>query len=142
MRRKAVTVFLDAKILFSAALGGEAFALLWELAQQRKVVLRSSAYCLAEARRNIENKRPSAQTNLEARLADVKVVPHAASVKVDFPVDLNAKDLPVLAAAVAAGVDALLTGDVRHFGPLMDLPGLPLRIMTLRAFLLSDPPAQ
>ncbi|MHB8236211.1 MAG: PIN domain-containing protein [Acidithiobacillus ferrivorans] len=138
--RKAVTVFLDANILFSAALGGEAFALLWELAQQRKVVLCSSAYCLAEARRNIENKRPSAQTNLEARLADVKVVPHAKNV--DFPVDLNAKDLPVLAAAVAAGVDALLTGDVRHFGPLMDLPGRPLRIMTLRAFLLSGPPVQ
>lgn len=28
--RKAVTIFLDANILFSAALGGEAFAMLWD----------------------------------------------------------------------------------------------------------------
>lgn len=137
--RKAITVFLDANILFSAALGGEAFAMLWELAQQRKVILCSSAYCLIEARRNIENKRPSALVNLETKLADVKVVAHAENVA--FPVDLNAKDLPVLAAAVAAGVDALLTGDVRHFGPLMDLRDLPLRVMTLRKFLLLGKPA-
>ena len=135
--RKAVTVFLDANILFSAALGGEAFAMLWDLARQRKVVLCSSAYCLIEARRNIENKRPSALTDLEAKLTDVKVVAHAETVS--FPVALNAKDLPVLAAAVAAGVDALLTGDVRHFGPLMTLRDLPLRIMTLREFLLFGP---
>ncbi len=51
--------------------------------------LRSRAYCLAEARCNIENKRPLAQTNLEASLADVKVVPHAK--KVDFSVDLNVR---------------------------------------------------
>ncbi|MHB1532126.1 hypothetical protein [Acidithiobacillus sp.] len=132
--RKAVTVFLDANILFSAAPGGEAFAMLWELSQQKKVALRSSAYWLIEARRNIENKRPQAMPDLETKLADVRVVAHAENVA--FPVDLNVKDLPVLAAAVAAGVEALLTGDVRHFGPLMNRRDLPLRVMTLREFLL------
>jgi predicted nucleic acid-binding protein len=135
--RKATTVFLDANILFSAALGGEAFAMLWELARQRRVVLCSSAYCLIEARRNIENKRPSALGELEAKLTEVRVAAHAENVA--FPVDLNTKDLPVLAAAVAAGVDALLTGDVRHFGSLMNLRDLPLRIMSLGDFLLEKP---
>ncbi|MHB8247583.1 MAG: PIN domain-containing protein [Acidithiobacillus sp.] len=132
--RKAVTVFLDANILFSAALGGEAFAMLWELSQQEKVALCSSTYCLIEARRNIGNKCPQAMPDLETKLADVRVVAHAENVA--FPVDLNVKDLPVLAAAVAAGVEALLTGDVPHFGPLMNRRDLPLWVMTLREFLL------
>ncbi|MHB1580902.1 PIN domain-containing protein [Acidithiobacillus sp.] len=133
-----VSVFLDANILFSAALGGEAFAMLWELARQHKVILHSSDYCLVEARRNIAHKRPSAQSLLKDCLVSVHVVSHTD--QMDFSVDLNAKDLPVLASAVAAGVDVLLTGDMRHFGPLMALPNLPLRIMTIRAFLLEGPP--
>lgn len=132
--RKPVGVFLDANILFSAALGGEAFALLWMLAQQEKVTFHSSAYCFMEARRNIENKRAQAITDFETKLADVRIVAHAETV--DFTVDLNAKDLPVLAAAVAAGLDVLLTGDIRHFGPLMNRSDLPLRVMTVRDFLL------
>lgn len=132
--RKPVGVFLDANILFSAALGGEAFALLWALAQQKKVAFHSSTYCLMEARRNIENKRAQAITDFETKLADVQIVAHAETV--DFPVALNAKDLPVLAAAVAAGLDVLLTGDIRHFGPLMNRSELPLRVMTVRDFLL------
>jgi len=59
--RKPLTVFLDANILFSSAIGGDPFAMLWRLAQQKKVLLYSSAYCMMEARRNIERKRPEAQ---------------------------------------------------------------------------------
>ena len=113
--------------------------LLWELARQHKISLHSSPYCVVEARRNIARKRPAAQSVLEKHLSNVKIVPHTD--QLDLSVDLNTKDLPVLASAVAADVDVLLTGDLRHFGPLMDLPTLPLRIMTLRAFLLAGPPA-
>lgn len=112
--------------------------LLWELARQHKISLHSSPYCVVEARRNIARKRPAAQSVLEKYLDSVKIVPHTN--QMDLSVDLNSKDIPVLASAVAAGVDVLLTGDLRHFGPLMDLPTLPLRIMTLRAFLLAGPP--
>ncbi len=132
--RKSVGVFLDANILFSAALGGEAFTLLWTLAQQKKATLHSSIYCVMEARRNIDNKRAQAITDFETKLVDVRIVAHAGTV--DFPVALNAKDLPVLAAAVAAGLDVLLTGDIRHFGPLMTRSDLPLRVMSVRDFLL------
>ncbi|WP_215862899.1 hypothetical protein [Acidithiobacillus concretivorus] len=68
-------------------------------------------------------KRPAAQSVLENLLTNVLVVPLID--QVNFSVDLNAKDLPVLASAVASGVRVLLTGDIRHFGPLMKLSDLP-----------------
>jgi predicted nucleic acid-binding protein len=49
------------------------------------------------------------------------------------------KDAPVLAAALAAQADVLVTGDRKHFGALMDRDDLPLRVRTPRAFLLEGP---
>jgi len=47
------------------------------------------------------------------------------------------KDAPVLAATARAGAEALITGDLTHFGPLMERDDLPLRVRTVRAFLLE-----
>jgi len=47
------------------------------------------------------------------------------------------KDAPVLAAALAARADVLVTGDLKHFGALMDRDDLPLRVRSPRAFLLE-----
>jgi hypothetical protein len=47
------------------------------------------------------------------------------------------KDAGVLAAGLAARADVLLIGDLRHFGELMMRTGLPLRVRTVRAFLLE-----
>jgi hypothetical protein len=47
------------------------------------------------------------------------------------------KDAPVLAAARAARADVLVTGDLKHFGALMDRDDLPLRVRSPRAFLLE-----
>lgn len=134
--RKPITVFLDANILFSAALGGESFTMLWNLAHQKKIVLYSSAYCMIEARRNIELKRPHALNDFEGKLSSVNAA--VSKTTMNFQSDLSEKDRPVLDAAIAAGVDVLLTGDVRHFGPMMKRSDLPLRIMTLRTFLLHE----
>ncbi len=134
--RKVVIVFLDANILFSAALGGESFSLLWDLAQQGKIILLSSPYCMIEARRNIERKRPQALSNFEEKLSGVHSV--VSRITMNFQSDLNDKDRPVFDDAIAAGVDVLLTGDVRHFGLLMKRSDLPLRVMTLRTFLLHE----
>jgi uncharacterized protein len=49
------------------------------------------------------------------------------------------KDAPVLAAALAARADVLVTGDLKHFGALMDRDDLPPRVRTPRAFLLEGP---
>jgi hypothetical protein len=45
----------------------------------------------------------------------------------------------VVAAAIEAAADVLLTGDMAHFGPLMNRSDLPLRIRTVRAFLIEGP---
>ena len=50
-----------------------------------------------------------------------------------------AKDAPVLAAAVMAGAEVLVTGDLKHFGHLMTRRDLPLRVETVRMFLLEGP---
>jgi len=62
-----VRVFLDANILFSAALQGEAFVLLWELPKSGKTVLLTSPYCALEARENIIRKRPHPTLPLNPR---------------------------------------------------------------------------
>lgn len=50
------------------------------------------------------------------------------------------RDLPVLAAAVAAGASVLLTGDTRHFKPLMSPQDLPLKVLTPRDSILTFRP--
>lgn len=70
-------VFLDANILFSAALGGEVWDAIWAVAEKGRVLLLTSPYCLLEAQENLWCKRPSALTALEERLALVEVVEEA-----------------------------------------------------------------
>ena len=59
--RRSPLVFLDANILFSAALGGPSFALLLELADTRSISLVTSPACVREAETNLERKRPTAR---------------------------------------------------------------------------------
>ena len=127
-------VFLDANILFSAALGGSSFKLIWELAEKGKIDLLTSRYCRVEAERNLSRKRPEAQGYLRELLAQVREVPDAL-----FPVIelLPEKDIPVYAAAVANKADVLLTGDTKHFGRLMARNDLPLQVRAVRNFLLE-----
>lgn len=129
-------LFLDANVLFSAALGGRSFALVWRAARVGKVSLVTSVYCLTEAERNVRRKAPAAVDAFRSLREDVRVVEDAH----DAPateVGLPSKDVPVYAAAVETGADMLLTGDLKHFGPLMDRDDLPVRVMTVRTFLLA-----
>lgn len=45
---------------------------------------------------------------------------------------LPAKDTPILAAAIAARVDILVTGDRRHFGALFGQEIEQVRVLSLR----------
>jgi predicted nucleic acid-binding protein len=133
-------VFLDANVLFSAALGGPAFQLIWELARRGRVRLVTSAHCRIEAAANLERKRPRSASRLGRLLSDVTLAPEPlpealASARRLVP----EKDAPVLAAALAARADVLVTGDLKHFGALMDRGDLPLRVPSPRAFLLEGP---
>ncbi len=110
-------VFLDANILFSAAKSDGAIRRLLGLLAERGHECCVDVYVVAEARRNLEKKGPGAITVLDRLLAGMQVyaarVPSAPSHDVDWLPD---KDRPVLAAAIAARCEVLVTGDRTHFG--------------------------
>ncbi len=127
---------MDANILFSASLGGESFDLLWKLAETGKVQLITSPDCYTEAVENLRRKSPEHLVALGQRMRYVKLA-RSGDEYVEWARSLlPEKDAPVLAAAVAAGAAFLITGDRKHFGPLMDREDLPLRVYTIRSFLL------
>jgi predicted nucleic acid-binding protein len=122
-----VRVFLDANVLFSMALGGPVLNAILEVAKRGRLHLLTSAFCYLEAWRNIELKAPEKRQALEGILEWVRLVPEARPEA--WMADLlPGKDVPVLAAAARA--THLLTGDLRHFAPLMAREDLPLRVLT------------
>lgn len=137
----SLRVFVDANILFSAALSAPSFELVWDLAEAGKVALLTSEYCRVGAEHNLARKYPDRLPVL-AELEGVNVVPF---LKTETRAEgreasaLPEKDAPVYAAALAAGAAVLLTGDRKHFGALMARTDLPLRVRTVRDFLLELP---
>lgn len=112
-------VFLDANVLFSAAWRADSgLKRLWSLPD---IELVTSAYAVEEARRNLEDE--DRRKRFGALLRRVRVVAEAPDLEATrraLPDDapLPPDDLPILAAAIAAGATHLLTGDRRHFGEL------------------------
>jgi predicted nucleic acid-binding protein len=134
-----VRVFLDANVLFSAALGGESFALLWQLGRAGKVSLLTSRACVLEAERNLERKRPAALDAFREALASVALVPEAPERLASAAALVGENDAHVLAAALEARAAVLVTGDMTHFGALMERDDVGLRVRTIRRFLLERP---
>lgn len=136
--------FLDANVLFTAAYSPTGLSgLLVELGAANRVTLLTSPLAVVEARRNLEAKRAGAVSTLERALASIAVVrePAPADVARLTPVELSAKDRPILAAAIAARATHFVTGDRRDFGRWMGRrTGLPLAVMTPREFLTSVAP--
>ncbi|MGA6993466.1 MAG: hypothetical protein WBX50_06185 [Candidatus Deferrimicrobiaceae bacterium] len=115
-------LFLDANVLFTAAHNPEGkAALVIELAAAGHWEGVTNAYCVAEARLNLERKFPEFLARLEKILDTIRLVP---DVRAELcPIRLPEKDRPVFASAVRCGATRSLTGDRRHFGPLMNKPG-------------------
>jgi len=111
------------------ALGGPVFNAILEVAKRGRLHLLTSAFCYLEAWRNVELKVPEKRQALEGILEWVRLVPEARPEPWMAGL-LPEKDVPVLAAAVAAWATHLLTGDLRHFAPLMAREDLPLRVLT------------
>ena len=110
-------VFLDAKILFSAAKSDGAVRALLRLLIEHGHECWADAYVVEEARRNLVAKGPGALKTLEALLPHLSVA--AATPSVPESADLAwlpEKDRPVLAAAMRPGCGMLVTGDRSHFG--------------------------
>jgi predicted nucleic acid-binding protein len=123
-------VFLDANILFAAALAPKAKMLrLWEIPS---VVLLTSAYAVEEARRSLHEAKQRARLDRLLRSVQIVASPHQPareerraakrrrrrswrSRQADA-LRLPPDDRPILQAAVAAKASHLLTGNHRDFG--------------------------
>ena len=109
-------VFLDANVLFSAAyMESSGLARLWQLADAE---LLSSDYAIEEARRNLAADREPALARLSRLTATLTIVNLPQNPKQSLNVRIDAKDRPILLAAIRGKADYLLTGDGRHFGHL------------------------
>jgi uncharacterized protein len=105
-------VFLDANVLFSAAYrAGSGLVALWRLNTPQ---LRTSAYALSEAERNLA--REDQRRRLAALVRSCEIVPTPSLVRLPPQVILPDNDEPILLAAIAAEATHLLTGDKAHFG--------------------------
>ena len=111
---EGLTIYLDSNVLFSASyIANTRFLNLWKLERVTPV---TSATAVDEVRRHIMQSAQSvrfgelmSRTRM-VRDADVRVIPaHTRMV---------AKDQPILAAAIAASVVCLITGDKSHFAHL------------------------
>ena len=131
MRREAV--FLDANILFSVAYGSVGLNRLWELSRKGVCALLASQYVIEEAKRNLD---PGEQLKrLNSYLSGVEVVMETDP-DLSCPIDRPEKDVPVLMAAVSAGADYLITGDISHFGRHFGKTVMGVQIIMPRDYLL------
>lgn len=126
--------FVDANILFSAAhspLGGARE--LFRLANAGHCELVTSQHAILEARRNLLVKSSSSSADFEKLLTTVRRVPDAGPKLVSGAARLGLpeNDSPILAAAIVAETDMLVTGDRKHFGHLYGAVVGGVRIVTL-----------
>lgn len=127
-------IFLDANVLFSACLRDRSrqYAF-FALARAGHCRLITSAYVLDETRRNLAQKATPRLMVLDVltRLIELSAAPPGDAVSRMAQYGLPTKDAPILAAAIVAGADILVTGDRRHFGPLFGREIEGVRVLSL-----------
>ena len=126
-------LFLDANILFLAGYSATSPVHdLLALAAAGDCELLSSEYAFEEARRNLALKSPDGSLErFEAATALIIPVQEASGPALEQAQSVklsDASDIPILAAALQADADALVTGDRRAFGQRIGS----LRILRLR----------
>lgn len=105
-------LFLDANVLFSAAYKAQSGIIkLWHLP---KVQLITSGYALEEANRNLT--KPTQLSRLASLIQPIKLITKYDMHLIPLNIQLNEKDRPILAAAITARANFLITGDFRDFG--------------------------
>jgi predicted nucleic acid-binding protein len=114
-------IFLDANILFTAAHNPEGkAAFVIELGKSGYFSLFTSDAAREEAGRNLVAKYPNAVNLFENLLDGINVL--SADLSAPYPKGLPPNDAVIFQAAVACHAPHLLTGDLRHFGSLMNRP--------------------
>jgi len=114
-------VFVDSNVLFLAATSptGRAMAL-FRLAEMGRFTLCASSHVIEEARRNVAANYSDRLETFDRLVQQTERIAEAPAKLVAWggEHDLGGSDAPVLAAAVAGGVDGLVTGDRSSFGHL------------------------
>jgi predicted nucleic acid-binding protein len=131
-------VFLDANILFTAAHnpGGKA-AFVIELGSAGPFQLFTSEYAREEAFRNLSAKYPSCLPRFKELFLNLAITP--TNPGAPYPALLPAKDCAIFQAAATCNATHILTGDLKHFGPLMNRPEdcFSITVQTVADFLAS-----
>lgn len=123
-------LFLDANVLFTAAHNPEGkAAFIISLGTEGAWRVCTSAFAVEEARRNLAAKYPAAEKRLDRLLSVVSVFREQPDAP--YPGGLDEKDRPIFQAAHACHASHLVTGDIAHFGALMNKPEKTLRITML-----------
>jgi predicted nucleic acid-binding protein len=131
-------IFLDANVLFSAAYNtSNGLRGFFSLADVGVSELISSAFALDEARCNIARKHSAQTPELEQLITRITVCREAApdAVRWAHATGLPDKDAPILAAAVQAKANMLVTCDRAHFGMLYECKVGGVEVLTPRAAL-------
>lgn len=118
---RGMRVFLDANVLFSAAYRDRADLLVFfDLARAGLLELTTSTFAVDEATRNMALKRPERTAHCARLAAELAFAPSPSTehIAVAEVTGLPPKDVPILAAALPADADLLVTGDRTHFGRL------------------------
>ncbi|BAU64388.1 hypothetical protein STA3757_17600 [Stanieria sp. NIES-3757] len=105
-------VFLDANILFSGSVAESRIAKLLAVIRKHGNCVTNS-YAVEEARKNIELKKFGSLQGLQLLLENITV---SNQLLLNLPVELKAKDIPILGGAIAQKCTHLLTGDKKDFG--------------------------
>jgi predicted nucleic acid-binding protein len=115
-----IKIFLDSSVLFAGIASSEGaarvFLILGEIGQIQLVI---SEQVLVETERAIARKLPSALGNVRQAIHASGVIivpdptPEGVKAHLDWMKDLT--DIPILLAAMQAGVDYLVTLNRRHF---------------------------
>jgi predicted nucleic acid-binding protein len=129
-----VRIFQDANVLFATAISPEGrSAELFRMAQEGLCILVTSPHAVEEARRNIVSRYPKSAARLDNLLEVTTLTPEAspASIQTARQRRLPEEDLPILAAAVGAEADVLVTGDKTHSGHLFGATVAGVRVIRL-----------
>ena len=130
-------VFLDANVLYAAAYReGSPLRRLWQLPD---VELWASDYAVAEALGNLSEDRPERADELRRLVSLLRMTAHEqAEAALLEGVSIADKDRPILAAAIRAHAQYLLTGDKMHFGLYFGQVVGGVRILTPAQFLAAN----
>ena len=141
MAKTLVKVFLDSNVILSGLLSDKgAPRIILDVLSLHLPQLKgmTGEYNLREIERNLVNKLPALFPVYKKYLPklNLKIIPLPPLKEIkNFSGQIADKDTPVLASAIIAQADFLVTGDKKDFGKLKTEDKLPLKILSPSEFL-------